>query len=256
MKGTGKKENKKPGKPRCLVVIPARNEEATIREVVTRTLRHADVSVTDDGSSDATPKILSKILNEAKRGVHPNKLTVITHVKSTHIPLGIQDGLKFGVQNGYDFIITMDAGLSHDPDALPEFISADPAVDVVIGSRSKTENVPLYRRAISRMGALVVNYAISSSFLKVRKPFIRDCTSGYRRYSLRAARIIAEAALRSRSFDFHMEALSLCARAGMSISEIPIHYIFSSSSFNSRVLRQAIRFAIGLIITKHEGRTR
>jgi dolichol-phosphate mannosyltransferase len=249
MKGPGKKKS---GAPRCLVVVPARNEEATIREVVTRTLAYADVSVTDDGSSDATPKILKRIASEAKRGVH--RLNIITHAKSTHIPRGIQDGLEFGVRNGYDFIITMDAGLSHDPDALPEFIGADRAVDVVIGSRSKTENVPLYRRAISRMGALVVNYAISPSYLRLRKPFIRDCTSGYRRYSGRAARIIAETALRSKSFDFHMEALSLCARAGMTISEIPIHYVFSSSSFNSRVLRQAIGFALGLIATKHERR--
>ncbi|HOT45443.1 MAG TPA: glycosyltransferase [Spirochaetota bacterium] len=255
MRGTGKKASKKTGGPRCLVVIPARNEQDTIREVVTRALRHADVSVTDDGSTDATPKILAGILAESKRGAYPHRLFIITHVKSTHIPLGIQDGLKFGVENGYDFIVTMDAGLSHDPDALPGFIGADRAVDVVIGSRSKTENVPLYRRAISRMGALVVNYAISPSYFTIRRPFIRDCTSGYRRYSHRAARTIAEAALRSKSFDFHMEALSLCARAGMSIAETPIHYVFSSSSFNSRVLRQAIRFALGLIATKHEGRT-
>ncbi|HRS79594.1 MAG TPA: glycosyltransferase [Spirochaetota bacterium] len=254
MKGSGKKASKKTEGPRCLVVIPARNEQDTIREVVIRALRHADVSVTDDGSTDTTPKILAQIIAESKRGAHPHRLSVITHVKSTHIPLGIQDGLKFGVENGYDFIITMDAGLSHDPDALPGFIGADRAIDVVIGSRSKTENVPLYRKAISRMGALVVNYAISPSYFAIRRPFIRDCTSGYRRYSLRAARTIADAALRSRSFDFHMEALSLCARAGMSITEIPIHYVFSSSSFNSRVLRQAIRFALGLIATKHEGR--
>jgi dolichol-phosphate mannosyltransferase len=253
MKGQGKKSS---STARCLVVIPARNEEGTIREVVTRALKYADVSVTDDASGDATPKILAQILVETKRGAHRNRLTIITHAKATHIPMGIQDGLKFGAQNGYDFIITMDAGLSHDPDALPEFIGADPSVDVVIGSRSKTENVPLYRRAISRMGALVVNYAISPSYLRLRKPFIRDCTSGYRRYSGRAAQIIAGTALRSRSFDFHMEALSLCARAGLSISEIPIHYVFSSSSFNSRVLRQAITFALGLITTKHERRAR
>ncbi len=249
MKGPGKKSR---GASRFLVVIPARNEAGTIREVVTRALRHADVSVTDDASEDATPQILAEIQKETKRGVHPNRLNIITHAKATHIPPGIQDGLKFGTGEGYNFIITMDAGLSHDPDALPEFIGTDPSIDVVIGSRSKTENVPLYRRAISRMAALVMNYAVSPSYLRLRKPFIRDCTSGYRRYSSRAALIIATTPLRSRSFDFHMEALALCARAGMSISELSIHYVFSSSSFNSRVLRQAIRFAMTLIATKHE----
>lgn len=236
---------------RCLVVIPAHNEEETIREVVTRALRFADVSVTDDGSRDATPSILKAIQSECARGRHDHALNIITHPRATHIPLGIQDGLKFGVSRNYEFIVTMDAGLSHDPDALPDFLEHDSTIDVVIGSRKNPENVPLYRKVISRMGAMVVNYSLTGSYLDLFGPGIKDCTSGYRRYSARAASLIAGARLESKSFDFHMEALALCVRGGMSAAEIPIHYVFSNSSFNRRVLAQAIRFGMHLIATKH-----
>ena len=106
-----------------LVVIPAHNEEKTIYEVVTRSLNHADVSVTNDGSRDKTAEILKSILSECEQGKHPNKLNIITHTVATHIPRGIQDGLIFAMTANYDFIVTMDAGLSHDPDALPEFFN-------------------------------------------------------------------------------------------------------------------------------------
>lgn len=233
-----------------LVVIPAHNEAETIREVVARSLQHADVSVTDDGSRDATPQILADLLAECRAGRYAHRLNVITHAHATHIPRGLQDGLRWGVNEGYKWIATMDAGLSHDPDALPEFFNADPAYDVVIGMRAGVENVPFYRRMISWGAARVVNYALTPSYFRFRGPGLRDCTSGFRRYSGRAARLLAEAELKSRAFDFHMEALALCYRAGMRATELPIHYVFSNSSFNSRVLKQAMRFGLHLIATK------
>jgi dolichol-phosphate mannosyltransferase len=234
-----------------LVVIPAHNEEETIYEVVTRSLKYADVSVTDDGSKDKTADILRRIQVLCAEGMHPHKLNVITHPKATHIPKGIQDGLIFAMSENCDFTVTMDAGMSHDPGALPEFFSYNSGVDIVIGSRRNTQNVPFYRRTISIIARQVVNYALTNSYFDIIGPGIRDCTSGYRRYSKRACKLIAEAKLQSKAFDFHMEALALCCRAGMKVEEIPIKYIFSNSSFNKKVLMQAMKFGWHLISTKN-----
>ncbi len=235
---------------RAIVVIPAYNEAETIEAVVRGALQHADVSVTDDGSRDATPRILAELQREVNTSGADERLHVVTHERSTHIPQGIQDGMRFAVSRGYDFVVTMDAGLSHDPQAIPDFLGVDVGIDVVIGSRSRTENVPLYRKLISRMAARVVNYSLTPSFFQLRGPGIRDCTSGFRRYSRRAAERVAAARLQSRAFDFHMEALALCVRSGYSTFELPIRYVFSNSSFNSRVLKQAMRFGLHLIATK------
>ncbi len=242
--------------PKVLVIIPAHNEEQSIYEVVAWSLKYADVSVTDDGSRDRTAEILRTLQKECREGKHTHSLHVITHERATHIPGGLQDGFKYGVGQGYEFCITMDAGLSHDPNALPSFINFDPSVDVVIGSRQEMENVPLYRKVISRCAALVVNYSLSKSFFDLRGPRLHDCTSGFRRYSRRASDIIALADLKSKAFDFHMEALSLALREGLTAAENPIKYVFSNSSFNSRVLRQAMRFGLHLIATKRSGTRR
>ncbi|ASV11828.1 glycosyl transferase [Leptospira santarosai] len=226
-----------------LVVIPAYNEEETIREVVERALEYSDVLVVDDASKDQTPEILKAMIRK-----HPKKLFTIRHEKNTHIPGGIQDGMKFAVEKKYDSVVTMDAGLSHDPSKLPEFLQTH--ADLVIGSRVTTDGVPLYRKLISFFAAKVMNYCISPSRFDIFGYGLKDCTSGYRKYSKRAFTWIAETKLESVAFDFHMEALWIVSKNYGTIREIGIHYVFSNSSFNRRVLKQAIRFAFKLLRRK------
>ncbi|AVQ11644.1 Glycosyltransferase, group 2 family protein [Leptospira santarosai] len=226
-----------------LVVIPAYNEEETIREVVERALEYSDVLVVDDASKDKTPEILKTMIRK-----HPKKLFTIRHEKNTHIPGGIQDGMKFAVERKYDSVVTMDAGLSHDPSKLPEFLQTH--ADLVIGSRVTTDGVPLYRKLISFFAAKVMNYCISPSRFDIFGYGLKDCTSGYRKYSKRAFTWIAETKLESVAFDFHMEALWIVSKNYGTIREIGIHYVFSNSSFNRGVLKQAIRFAFKLLRRK------
>jgi dolichol-phosphate mannosyltransferase len=229
---------------KTLVVIPAYNEESTIEEVVRGAIKHADVSITDDASKDKTPEILARLQLE-----FPGRMFVIRHDKNTHIPRGIQDGMKLAVDKKYDWVITMDAGLSHDADRLPDFINYE-TCDLLIGSRKETVNVPLFRKVISFVAAKVMNYCLSKSIFDILGPNIKDCTSGYRRYSKVAYEKIANYPLESVAFDFHMEALSIISLSGGSIKELPIKYIFSNSSFNSRVLKLAVQFAKKLLFRK------
>ncbi len=231
-------------KNKNLIVIPAYNEQETIEEVVRGAIRHADVVVVDDASKDKTPEILEKLKVE-----FPGKLFTIRHPKNTHIPGGIQDGMKFAASNGYDYVVTMDAGLSHDPDMLPTFFEF-PNCDLLIGSREKTEGVPVYRKVISWLAAKVMNYCITPGKLDILGPKIKDCTSGYRRYSKEAFTRIANHSLESIAFDFHMEALALTYKNGGTVREIGIHYKFSNSSFNRKVLKLAISFALKLLLRK------
>ncbi|EOQ87043.1 glycosyltransferase, group 2 family protein [Leptospira yanagawae serovar Saopaulo str. Sao Paulo = ATCC 700523] len=229
---------------RTLVVIPAYNEATTIEEVVRGAIAYADVSVTDDASKDETASILKKLSKEFGK-----RLNVIRHEKNTHIPKGIQDGMKYAVEKKYDWVITMDAGLSHDANYLREFIEF-PNCDLVIGSRTSTVNVPLYRKFISWLAAKVMNYCLSNGVFNLFGNRLRDCTSGYRRYSKPMFEKIANYPLESVAFDFHMEALSIVSKNNGSIQELPIKYVFSNSSFNRKVLKLAIQFAKKLLLRK------
>lgn len=215
---------------RCVVVIPAYNEESTIERVVRMSLRHADVCVVDDASTDRTPDILARM-----EGIH-----CIRHPMNTHIARAILDGMQYAFEEGYDHCVTMDAGLSHDPDLLPRFRERS-GFDLVIGYRQKKVNVPLYRKALSWGGNTLLNLALDPGGLLGGGAGLRDVTSGYRMYSKDAVGLLLGSGLQSRSFDFHLEALAHIYRKGMGITEIPITYTHTTSSLRWRVLRDALR---------------
>jgi len=222
---------------RALVVIPAYNEASTLGEVASRAAGYADVCVVDDASTDETRKIAERL----------ERVYCIHHERNTHIAGGILDGFRHASEAAYDYCITMDAGLSHDPDAIPLFLQ-HPEADLVLGYRSQRENVPLYRRALSASASVAMNMALGRHLLPWRGPGLRDCTSGYRMYSRRAFELLLAADLRSRAFDFHIEALAHIFRAGQRVVEVPITYRFTNSSLRPQIVAEALRTWAGLWI--------
>lgn len=67
----GKARGRMPGGKRVSVLIPARNEEATIEQCVRAVLENdhplEEVIVCDDNSTDATPEILGRLAKEDSR---------------------------------------------------------------------------------------------------------------------------------------------------------------------------------------------
>lgn len=71
-------------------------------------------------------------------------------------------GFKFAIEHGYDFVMEMDADLSHDPFMIPHFLVAIKDADLVIGSR--------YLGDVAN----VVNWPLFASYALQRcKPFTR-----------------------------------------------------------------------------------
>lgn len=221
-----------------VIIIPCYNEADTIEEVVSRAKQYADVCVIDDCSTDSSPEILAAI-----DGIH-----IIRHDKNTHIARGILDGMAYAVEKGYTHAITMDAGLSHNPDEIPRFLECDGA-DVVLGRRVTKINTPLKRRILSAIGGFVYNVFLDFPRL-VFKPYYGDLTTGFRKYSKAAMDVLLATPIKSRSFDFIFESIMHVHKAGLSIAEVPISYNFSNSSLNSRVIVDCIKMVLKSAVRK------
>lgn len=134
---------------KVVVVTPALNEEATIREVVGESIRHVDdVVVVDDGSSDQTASIACEA-----------GATVVSHSESLGYDRSIEDGFGYAVRNGAEIVITFDADGQHIADDIPSILAPIQSgkADVVVGRR------PTRSRVSEQFFALYASYRLGIS---------------------------------------------------------------------------------------------
>ena len=165
----------------CLAVVPAYNEAATIGGVLDSLREHApelDVVVIDDGSTDATSR-------EAEaRGAR-----VLRHPFNLGIGGAVQSGFKFALENGYHYMVQVDADGQHDPREIRLLVSEmeeHPDVDVICGSRFLTDLQyvgPVSRRAGIHLFAWLLSRIVGQK--------VTDPTSGFRLYNRRAIALFA-----------------------------------------------------------------
>jgi len=201
-----------------LIVIGTYNESGNISEIVQRILaldRGFHVLIIDDNSPDGTGQIADSLAAE-----HP-EVKVIHRPSKMGLGTAYITGFKYGIDRGYDVIITMDADFSHSPEVLPRFLEEIESYDLVIGSRNirggRVENWPWYRKLVSRGGSL---YARLVTGLPVK-----DATGGFNCYRSDLLRKIGLEGIRSEGYSFHIETKHRAWKAGARILEIPIVFV-------------------------------
>lgn len=224
-----------------IIIIPVYNEEQTIGELIERSKKYTDICVVNDGSIDNTADIVNSY----------SDVVQIIHQKNTHIPQTIRDGMKYAYEKNYDYVITMDAGLSHSPEELIDFLE-HPDCDLLIGYREKKISVPWYRNLLSKIGSFTINMVIRPIFSNLPYRQYKDITSGYRRYSKKAIVILLNRKMLSRSFDFHSEAFMLIYRNGLTIKEIPITYVYTNSSLSYKVIVDSVSMLLNMLISRRK----
>ncbi|HVR51759.1 MAG TPA: glycosyltransferase, partial [Pseudorhodoferax sp.] len=183
---------------RLLIVIPARDEAATIGTVV-HTVRAAgwlDVLVVDDQSQDGTGDLA------AAAGAR-----VLRPVLSVGAWGAMQTGLRYGLAHGYEAVVTMDADGQHEVGEIPLLLASRARAELVIGAYPE-------RASVARQIAW-------HWFRRLAGFELRDLTSGFRYYGQRAMRLLAssEATL----LDYQdLGTLLMLRRAGLRIEEVPV----------------------------------
>src|SRR5579883_1481080 len=181
-----------------LLLIPAYNESKNLPDVLRR-VRAAGlpehVLIVNDGSRDGTQRVLRQLGQDHLR--HPINLGYVRAIHS---------GVRFALDQGYDYLVMMDADGQHDPAAVPrlrEVLLAGEA-DIVIGSRFCADTG--YRAPLGRRLGMQVFSAVTALLGRSR---VADTTSGFKAIHRRAF-----APLLSQVYgDFHAESLLQCMRS-------------------------------------------
>ena len=200
---------------RILVILPAYNEAENVIELSELVLAQdarIHVLVVDDNSPDGTGDLVDGARQSEAR-LHllrrPGKLGLGTAYLS---------GFRFGLEQNFDLIFTMDCDFSHNPSYLPGLIGLLAEHDMVIGSRyvpgGGIRNWPWPRRLLSRFANFYARI-----LLRVE---VHDCTAGYRGYRRKVLETVHPFQIRSSGYSFLEEMAWRVTRYGFSIGEVPI----------------------------------
>ena len=226
------------------VVLPtyceAENIESLIREIQELKLNLL-ITVIDDSSPDGTAEIVKKLQKEYHN--------VLLFMRSQKLGLGTAIIAAFrsilSLENQPNYIITMDADYSHNPQDIPRLIhAARSGCDLVIGSRyckgGSIVGWHCMRRLISRVANL-----ISSTIIGTR---IHDCTSGLRCYSKRYVKTVLPN-LHSQTYEIQIETIKQARLQGFRVKEIPITFE-NRKRGKSKLTRAEFQAFLSYIIVK------
>jgi dolichol-phosphate mannosyltransferase len=222
---------------RALVIVPTYNERENIARLVDRVLSQdprLDILVVDDGSPDGTAGIVNEIIAGEPR-VH-----ILCRPKKMGLGTAYLAGFRWALERGYDCVFEMDADFSHDPNHLPEFLTAIQGADLVLGSRYRDGRVTVVNWPITR---LLLSYFANVYARFVTGLNVWDATGGFKCFRRRVLEAIDLEAVRSNGYAFQIEMSVRASKRGFRIVEIPIVFVDrteGTSKMSKAIVREAI----------------
>tara|TARA_B100001121_G_C18599844_1_gene578960 strand:- start:28 stop:768 length:741 start_codon:yes stop_codon:yes gene_type:complete len=199
---------------KILVFTATYNEIKNIKELILKIKKynqHVDILIIDDNSPDGTSKEVLRLKNETE------KLFLITREKKLGLDSAHKLGYKFALKNEYDYFISMDADLSHDPKEIQNFLKYLSNYPFVIGSRyiSGGECLMTGRRyLISKYGNLIIKKILGIN--------INEFTTSYRGFNIKKLTNFDLDLVKTKGYSFFMGTVFEIYQRNFTIKEIPI----------------------------------
>jgi len=228
------------------VIVPLANESADFKEltsVLTFVLDKLESGkvyyIVDNASKDNTKELCENLSKT------DNRFSTIYAPENRNVVDAYLAGYRGALANHHKFIIEMDAGLSHDPRAIPMFLRVlNEGNECAFGSRNinggSNADSPFKRRFISTFGTYLANL-----FLGTR---MSDMTSGFQGFHSNVVQAFLDYGLKSKAHFYQTELRYLLRKTRY--REVPIHYRAPSPSVSENAIKDSLR-VFGYYIFQH-----
>jgi glycosyltransferase involved in cell wall biosynthesis len=195
------------------VVVPAYNEAATLEQIITKLVTEIDVFeviIVDDHSSDATPDIARRLMDEF------GMVKYVRHDANSGKTAALRTG--FALTTG-DIVIVQDADLEYDPSEIPEVIRPiiDGFADVVYGSRFMVKRAARVLYYYHYLANKLLTF-LSNILTNLNITDVETCYKAFR------GEIIRNMIISSSGFGFEIEVTAKMAKLKCAVYEVPISY--------------------------------
>jgi len=174
-----------------------------------------EVIIIDDGSPDGT----LEVAKELERIYGSSKIVLRPRASKLGLGTAYVHGMKFATGN---FIIIMDADLSHHPKFIPQFIALQEKenLDIVTGTRYEGSGGvygwDFRRKLISRGGNYVTQVLLA--------PGVSDLTGSFRLFRKEVLEKLISNVV-SKGYAFQMEMMIRARKLNYTIGEVPISFV-------------------------------
>ena len=236
-----------------IVIIPTYNEKENIEAIiraVTSLEKPFDVLVIDDGSPDGTADIVKGLQKEDELS---ERVYLVERTGKLGLGTAYICGFKWALENGYDYVIEMDADFSHSPNYLPRLYAAchDEGYDVSVGSRYIT-GVNVVNWPIGRV---LMSYYASAYVRTVLGISLRDTTAGFVCWTRKVLETICLDDIRFKGYAFQIEMKYTALRLGFKIKEVPVVFVnreLGTSKMSGGIFSEALFGVLKLRFKKYK----
>lgn len=226
-------------KPRVVAVIPTFNEAENLPVIVDQLvglgIDGLGFVIVDDASPDGTGEVAERIA-----AGYPGYFKVIHRSRKEGLGRAYAVGFQDALQSGAEFIVEMDADLSHPPAEVPAMLESARDADVVAGSRYITGGAvdpgwSMGRRFLSRFGNLGIKLVVGLH--------VHDATSGFKVFRRTALERLDFDRFRNAGYGFQAEVAHWCEYLGLRIVEHPYQFAerrSGKSKMSGRIVLEAI----------------
>ena len=226
-----------------LIIIPAYNEGKNLIDLLKKIKAENEnwsIIIVDDSESFEADKLIENY-----------KEKKIYYVKR-NLKMGRGNAVRFGFEyskkNKFDYVIEMDADLSHNPAEIKHLLKRliSKKYDLVIGSRylkdSKIIGWPIKRRIFSKLSNFLAKFLFGFG--------LTDYTNGFRVYNADAINELIKYPIENNGFMYLTETFTILKKKNFKISEQSTVFINRNKGSSSLRLSEILRSLVGIIKLK------